>query len=79
MLTRSCVQDATIHGLVKLTGIVSTNLASPADGSDPKYGCLVMPGVVAGDHQHLFCARIDPAVDSPTGEGLIVSEVSCSY
>ena len=42
-------------------------------------GTLVAPNVVAAYHQHLFCARLDMAVDDPEGgKGLVVSEVSSS-
>ena len=35
------------------------------------------PHVVAAFHQHLFCARLDMAVDDADGgKGLVVSEVS---
>lgn len=71
-------QDGTISHEVKLTGEVSTTLMSPEDGLDPRFGTLVMPGVVAAYHQHLFCARLDLAVDDEEGgKGLVVSEV-CS-
>lgn len=77
-MARTRLQDASIHFEVKLTGILSTSLASPADGQDPLYGVLVLPRVNAAYHQHLFCARLDFAVDNPTsGEGLVVSEVRC--
>ena len=34
------------------------------------------PNVVAAYHQHLFCARLDLALDDPQGgKGLVVSEV----
>ena len=73
------MQDATIQYEVKLTGIVATNLASPADGDDPLYGTLMLPRVVAGYHQHVFCARLDFAVDNAeSGQGLVVSEVTLS-
>ena len=40
-------------------------------------GTLVAPHVVAAFHQHLFCARLDMAVDDAEGgKGLVVSEVS---
>ena len=40
-------------------------------------GTLVAPSVVAAYHQHLFCARLDMAVDDPEGgKGLVVSEGS---
>ena len=70
------MQDASIAFEVKLTGIVATNIASPADGTEPLYGTLMLPRVVAGYHQHIFCARLDFAVDNAkSGEGLVVSEV----
>ena len=38
---------------------------------------MVAPSVVAAYHQHLFCARLDLALDDPEGgKGLVVSEVS---
>ena len=73
------MQDGSINFEVKLTGIVATNMASPADGSNPRYGTLMLPRVVAGYHQHVFVARLDFALDNrDSGEGLIVSEVSPS-
>lgn len=71
-------QDGTIQHEVKLTGEVSTTLASPEDGDDPRFGTLVLPNVLAAHHQHLFCARLDMAVDDEDGgRGLVVSE-ACS-
>lgn len=56
-------QDASIFYEVRATGILSTvptnidyNLTTP-------YGTVVAPGVLAPYHQHLFCLRIDPAID----------------
>ncbi len=37
-LRDACSQDGTIQHEVKLTGEVSTTLASPADGTNPKHG-----------------------------------------
>ncbi|BDA47955.1 Primary amine oxidase [Coccomyxa sp. Obi] len=69
-------QDGAIQHEVKLTGEVSTTLASPEDGNDPRFGTLVLPNVLAAHHQHLFCARLDMAVDDEDGgRGLVVSEV----
>ena len=40
-------------------------------------GTMVAPNVVAAYHQHLFCARLDMALDdSEGGKKLVVSEVS---
>ena len=39
-------------------------------------GTLVMPHVNAQHHQHMFCARIDPAIDDTHGgKDLVVTEV----
>ena len=54
-------QDASIHYEVRATGILST---CPIDiGDKVPYGTVVAPGVLAPYHQHLFCLRIDPAID----------------
>lgn len=54
-------QDASIHYEVRATGILST---APIDvGDSVPYGTVVAPGVLAPYHQHLFCLRIDPALD----------------
>lgn len=51
--------DGRIELEVKLTGIVYTG----ATDSAPQFGSLVTPEVYAPNHQHIFCARIDPEVD----------------
>lgn len=56
-------QDGTIEFEAKLTGIISTGAVAP--GASPKYGQTVAPGLYGPNHQHFFCARIDPAVDGP--------------
>ncbi|KAF7714096.1 Uncharacterized protein PECH_003263 [Penicillium ucsense] len=54
-------QDASIHYEVRATGILST---CPINTGDKvSYGTVVAPGVLAPYHQHLFCLRIDPAID----------------
>lgn len=58
-------QAASLSYEVRATGILSTvpiALTSPA----PSYGTIVAPGVLAPVHQHLFCLRIDPALDGCT-------------
>ena len=62
--------DGTIQLEVKLTGIMSTKGIPP---TDHPLGTVVAPGLSAPVHQHLFCARLDPAVDGPVNE---VHEVS---
>lgn len=64
-------QDASIHYEVRATGILST---APIDiGDKVPYGTVVAPGVLAPYHQHLFCLRIDPALDGHKNS-LVVEE-----
>lgn len=75
----SLLQDGTINYEIKLTGELSTNMLSPGEET-PEAGTIVGPGVNAQHHQHMFCVRIDPAVDDDKGgHGLQVSEVRGSY
>lgn len=68
-------QDGTIEYEIKLTGELSTNMLSQGE-REPEFGTLVAPGVNAQHHQHMFCARLDMAVDDPAGgAGLVVVEV----
>jgi primary-amine oxidase len=65
--------DGTIDYEIRLSGELSTNL--PSAGEDPEHpthGTLVAPGVNSQIHQHMFCARLDMAVD---GTKNTVSEV----
>ncbi|GAB1312465.1 hypothetical protein MFIFM68171_02675 [Madurella fahalii] len=62
-------QDASIHYEVRATGILST---APIDiGDSVPYGTVVAPGVMAPYHQHLFCLRIDPALDGHANSLLV--------
>jgi primary-amine oxidase len=72
------VQDGTIGYEIKLTGELSTNpISEGEDPLNPTHGTLVLPGVNAQHHQHMFCMRLDMAVDDTAGgQGLMVSEVS---
>jgi primary-amine oxidase len=54
-------QDGTIASEVKATGIVATQ--AMADGSTSPYGRLVAPNLNAIHHQHVFCVRLDVALD----------------
>ncbi|MEV0614379.1 primary-amine oxidase [Nonomuraea sp. NPDC050404] len=54
--------DGTIAFEAKATGVVFTS-AYPAGGS--AHAAQVAPGLGAPYHQHLFCARLDMAVDGP--------------
>mmetsp|Transcript_4045 Transcript_4045/g.5554 ORF Transcript_4045/g.5554 Transcript_4045/m.5554 type:complete len:864 (-) Transcript_4045:369-2960(-) len=69
-------QDGTIDFEIKLSGELSTNLLSSHEiehnDGKPTHGTIVAPGVNAQVHQHMFCARLDMAVD---GHKNTVSEV----
>eukprot|EP01121_Diplochlamys_sp_Union-15-3_P017703 TRINITY_DN6284_c0_g1_i1.p1 TRINITY_DN6284_c0_g1~~TRINITY_DN6284_c0_g1_i1.p1 ORF type:complete len:635 (+),score=98.78 TRINITY_DN6284_c0_g1_i1:48-1952(+) len=54
-------QDGTLEFDIKATGELSTNDLGEED--EPKHGVLVMPGVNAQYHQHMFNARLDMSVD----------------
>ncbi|KAK1178763.1 primary-amine oxidase [Streptomyces sp. NBS 14/10] len=54
--------DGTIEFEAKATGVVFTS-AHP--GGDYPYAAEIAPGLGAPYHQHLFCARLDMALDGP--------------
>lgn len=54
-------QAAAITVEARATGIVSVvNIDS---GKRSEWGTVVSPGALAQNHQHVFCVRIDPAID----------------
>ncbi|KAI9894915.1 MAG: hypothetical protein M1814_000135 [Vezdaea aestivalis] len=53
----------------RATGIVSVVNIDAGKTSD--YGNVVAPGVLAQNHQHIFCVRIDPAVDGASNAVVI--------
>ncbi|WP_232827663.1 primary-amine oxidase [Jiangella endophytica] len=53
--------DGTIEFESKLTGVLSTGAVD--DGSEPRFGALVAPGLYGPNHQHFFGLRLDMAVD----------------
>lgn len=63
--------DGTLELEVKATGIMNTAGKNAQTGD--RYGTEVLPDVVAHNHQHIFCARIDAAVD---GDRNSVTEVN---
>ena len=67
--------DGSLELEIKLSGELSTNRLSPDewDSSTPTHGTLVAPNVNAQLHQHLFCARLDMAVDGPRNS---ISEIN---
>ncbi len=59
-------QDASLELEVRLTGIMSTR--ATGHGRPEPYSPAIAPGLAAPVHQHLFCARLDVAVDGPVNE-----------
>ncbi|KAK2601153.1 hypothetical protein N8I77_010623 [Diaporthe amygdali] len=55
-------QSANLHIDIKATGIVST--MPIRNNVEVPWGTVVAPGVLAVNHQHLFCMRVDPMLDS---------------
>lgn len=53
--------DGTIQLEVKATGVLFNGAAEPGD--PVRYATPIAPGLVAPYHQHLWCARLDTAVD----------------
>jgi primary-amine oxidase len=56
-------QAGMIEFEMKATGIINTSACIP--GAPTKYGCEVAPGLQGHIHQHIFCARLEMAVDGP--------------
>jgi primary-amine oxidase/UV DNA damage endonuclease len=54
---------AAIHYEVRATGIMSVVPMRQGVEHDIAYGVMVAPGVMAPIHQHIFCLRLDPAID----------------
>ena len=57
-------QDGTIQLEVKLTGIIGASALH--EGTDLETSPQVGPRVTSPIHQHLFCIRLDPALDGGT-------------
>lgn len=58
----------------RATGIMSVVTIDSGKTSD--YGNVVAPGILAQNHQHMFAARIDPAIDGygPADSRIVVEE-----
>ena len=63
--------DGEIEFEMKATGIINTVGLDPNDPDATKFGTEVLPGVVGQNHQHIFSARLDMAVD---GDENLVTE-----
>lgn len=76
----SLYQDGSVTLDIKLTGELSTNMLSAGEeaaSGKALHGTLVGPGVNAQHHQHMFCARLDMAVDDAAGgKDCLVTEVN---
>ncbi|KAG5973142.1 hypothetical protein E4U55_000657 [Claviceps digitariae] len=56
----------------RATGMVS--VVAIDEGKTSMYGNLVSPGILAQNHQHIFAARVDPAIDSYRDTRIVVEE-----
>ncbi|KAF4458210.1 copper amine oxidase 1, partial [Fusarium albosuccineum] len=65
-------QAAGIMVEARATGIVSVVNSDP--GKTAPWGNIVNPGALAQNHQHVFCVRIDPAIDG--SKNTVVQEES---
>ncbi|GAP85724.2 putative primary-amine oxidase [Rosellinia necatrix] len=65
-------QAANIHIEVRATGIVST--MPIRKGLQVPWGTIVAPGVLAVNHQHIFCARVDPILDGDRKNTIVYDE-----
>lgn len=55
------MQNGNLELETRATGILSTQLID--EGKLSPWGTVVNPGVLAANHQHLFCLRVDPMID----------------
>lgn len=57
----------------RATGIVSVVNIDPGKQSD--YGTVVSEGALAQNHQHIFCIRIDPAIDGHNNTAVVEESI----
>lgn len=67
-------QNGTVEFETRATGILATSLIDA--GQISPWGNVVSPGVLAANHQHLFCLRVHPMIDG--SENTVVQEESVS-
>lgn len=65
-------QNGNLELETRATGILSTHLIDQGKTSD--WGCVVAPGVLAPNHQHLFSMRIDPIMDGGLQNSVVMEE-----
>lgn len=64
---------------IRATGIMSTQPVGVNETTPYDYGTIVHPGVAAPIHQHIFCMRIDPAIDGFGNEVIQSDAVAMPY
>jgi Cu2+-containing amine oxidase len=65
---------AAIHYEIRATGIMSVVPMRQGVEHDIDYGIMVAPGVMAPSHQHIFCLRLDPAIDGYNSSTITYTE-----
>lgn len=65
-------QAANLHIDLRATGIVST--MPIRKGLQVPWGTVVAPGVLAVNHQHLFCLRVDPCLDGERNNTIVYED-----
>jgi primary-amine oxidase len=68
------MQDGSIEFEAKLTGIVLTLAGVP--GAPAKYATELAEGLLAPNHQHIFCARLDLDIDGRSNSVVEVDAIS---
>ena len=68
------MQDGSIEFEAKLTGIVLTLAGAP--GAPAKYATELAEGLLAPNHQHIFCARLDLDIDGRSNTVVEVDAIS---
>jgi primary-amine oxidase len=68
------MQDGSIEFEAKLTGIVLTLAGEP--GAPARYATQLADGLLAPNHQHIFCARLDLDLDGRSNTVVEVDAVS---
>lgn len=70
-------QNGNVELETRATGILSTHLID--EGKTSEWGCVVAPGVLAPNHQHLFSLRIDPMMDGVKNSVVMEESIPVPY